>query len=328
MPGKFESEAAPAVTPRVRLIDPAGRVLRKLRVSLTDACNYRCFYCMPKHPTFTPASQLLRPDEYRSICSALVARGMEELRLTGGEPTARPEFRAIVAALTEVLAARRSLTSNGQLLARHLDFLRDLGWTNVNISLDSLDAGSFARITGGGDFATVMACIEQAVAKGFQVKINAVIFKGVNDGELCDFARWSARTGIEVRFLEFMKIGPTYGENWRRFMSAEDMIAKLETFTELRPVPVPLDSPAFVFETGEGARLGFIASESQPFCGRCSRLRLSATGVLRACLMSEQGISLRGVAPDGIPDILHQVMAMKPQGRLDHVDQPMHAIGG
>jgi cyclic pyranopterin phosphate synthase len=283
---------------------------------------------MPDHPTFTQAHHLLRPEEYRSICSALVAMGMEELRVTGGEPTVRPEFRAILASLSEVPALRRSITSNGQLLERHLDFLRDLGWMNLNISLDSLDAGVFERITGGGNFGTVMACIEKAVAMGFQVKINAVVFKGVNEMELWDFARWSAQTGIEVRFLEFMKIGPAYESHWNRFISAEEMITLLETFTSLHPVPVPLDSTAFVFETDAGARLGFIASESQPFCGSCSRLRLSATGVLRSCLMSEQGLSLRGLATDRYPEILEKVMAMKPLGRLDHVTQPMHAIGG
>jgi cyclic pyranopterin phosphate synthase len=311
-----------------RLVDPIGRVMRKLRVSLTDACQYRCFYCMPEHATFTKNSDLLSPAEYGAICSDLVSLGIEELRVTGGEPTVRPEFREIMTTLSRVPARRLSLTSNGQLLERHLEFLRDLGCTHLNVSLDSLDPGRFERITRGGDFRAVMACIDRAAALGFSVKVNAVVFRGVNDDELPAFARWSAESGIEVRFLEYMKIGPEHAANWHRFVPAAEMIAGLEKFFTLNPAAVPGDSTSFVFDTPEGARLGFIASESRPFCGTCSRLRLSATGVLRSCLMSERGESLRDAAPDRYPDILRRVMAMKPTGRIDHVDQAMHEIGG
>jgi cyclic pyranopterin phosphate synthase len=322
---------APAAVPALvdpALVDSMGRVMRKLRVSLTDACQYRCFYCMPENPSFTKNADLLSPAEFRAICGELVARGIEELRVTGGEPTVRPEFREILTALSNVGARRLSLTSNGQLLERHLDFLRDVGCDHLNISLDSLDAGRFERITRGGDFRAVMACIERAAASGFRLKVNAVVFRGVNDDELPDFAKWSAVTGIEVRFLEFMKIGPAHGSNFDRFVPADEMIAGLERFFTLVPAPVPADSTSFVFTTPEGARLGFIASESKPFCGSCSRLRLSATGVLRSCLMSERGISLRSVPSSGYAEILPAVLAMKPRGRIDHVDQAMHEIGG
>jgi cyclic pyranopterin phosphate synthase len=310
------------------MTDSSGRVMRKLRVSLTDACQYRCFYCMPEHATFTPNSQLLTPDEYGTICGELVERGIEELRVTGGEPTVRPEFRAIMTVLSKLSARRLSLTSNGQLLARHLDFLRDIGCTHLNISLDSLDAGRFERITRGGDFRIVMACIEQAAAMGFSIKVNAVVFRGINDNELPDFAHWSAASGIEVRFLEYMKIGPDHETTFDRFVSADEMIASLKPHVALTPVAVPHDSTSFVFETSAGGRLGFIASESKPFCGTCSRLRLSATGTLRSCLMSERGVLLKGVPASGYGDVLRAVLAMKPTGRLDHVDQAMHEIGG
>ncbi|HEX2613030.1 MAG TPA: GTP 3',8-cyclase MoaA [Fibrobacteria bacterium] len=311
------------------LTDPSGRVMRKLRVSLTDACQYRCFYCMPENPSFTRNADLLSPAEYRAICGELVERGIEELRVTGGEPTVRPEFREIMTALAEIPAKRLSLTSNGQLLERHLGFLQDLGCDHLNISLDSLDAGRFDRVTGGGDFRKVMACIERAATMGFHLKINAVVFRGVNDDELPEFARWSAATGIEVRFLEYMKIGPGHREHWEsRFVPASEMIERLEASFSLRSVAVPVDSTSFVFETPEGARLGFIASESRPFCASCSRLRLSATGVLRSCLMSERGASLRSVPVSGYDDIIPSVLAMKPGGRIHHVDQAMHEIGG
>ena len=309
------------------LTDASGRVMRKLRVSLTDACQYRCFYCMPENPVFTANSKLLSVAEYRTICSELVSMGIEELRVTGGEPTVRPEFRDIMQSLSGIQAKRLSLTSNGQLLERHLEFLRDVGCTHLNISLDSLDAGRFERITGGGDFRKVMGSIEKAAGMGFEVKVNAIVFRGVNDDELADFSQWSAASRIEVRFLEYMKIG-NYAENWQRFISADEMIAKLEETTTLYPVAVPADSTSFVYGTTEGGRLGFIASESKPFCGNCSRLRLSATGMLRSCLMSEQGISLRHLDTAEYPRVLEKVLAMKPTGRLDHVDQSMHAIGG
>jgi cyclic pyranopterin phosphate synthase len=283
---------------------------------------------MPENPVFTRNADLLSPAEYGEICSDLVGMGIEELRVTGGEPTVRPEFREIMTVLAGI-PARLSLTSNGQLLARHLEFLRDTGCAHLNISLDSLDPGRFERITRGGDFRAVLACIDRAAAMGFAVKVNVIVFRGVNDDELPGFARWSAESGVEVRFLEYMKIGPGHGEHWeRRFVSAGEMIAGLEKFLTLNPAAVPADSTSFVFTTPEGARLGFIASESRPFCGTCSRLRLSATGTLRSCLMHEGGESLRHAAPDRVPGILRRVMAMKPSGRLDHVDQPMHAIGG
>jgi cyclic pyranopterin phosphate synthase len=312
----------------VHLTDPVGRVMRKLRVSLTDACQYRCFYCMPEHATFTPNTQLLTPHEYGSICGELVSMGIEELRVTGGEPTVRPEFREIMTVLSKLSARRLSLTSNGQLLARHLDFLRDIDCTHLNISLDSLDAGRFARITRGGDFRTVMACIEQAQSMGFTLKVNAVVFRGINDDEIVDFAKWSEATGVEVRFLEFMKIGPEHSTTFDRFVSADEMIASLTPHIALSAVAVPHDSTSFVFETAGGGRLGFIASESKPFCGTCSRLRLSATGTLRSCLMSERGVMLKGVPASGYHEVLRAVLAMKPTGRLDHVDQAMHEIGG
>jgi cyclic pyranopterin phosphate synthase len=311
-----------------RLVDPHGRVLRKLRVSVTDACNQRCTYCMPQAPIFTPMSRLLRPSEYRSICSRLVALGIEELRVTGGEPTVRPEFRHILAALSDVGASRLGVTSNGQLLGRHLEFLRDTGWIHLNISLDSLDPGAYDRITGGGDHRAVLRAIGKADAMGLRVKVNVVVLRGINDGELPGFADWSARTGIEVRFLELMRIGPGAATYPRRFMSAAEMMERLARAADLVPVPMPPDSTARVFKTSRGGRLGFIASESMPFCGSCSRLRLSATGMLRACLMQEGGRSLRDAPPEEFPGRVAEVAAMKPVLRPEKLAGAMHAVGG
>lgn len=310
------------------LMDRAGRRIRKLRVSLTDACNYRCTYCMPERPVFTPPRLLLRPEEYWNICSSLVALGIEELRVTGGEPTIRPGFRDILNALACIPARRHGITSNGHFLAQHLDFLWETGWRHLNISVDSLDPGKFERITGGGDLRIVQGAVEKAVSMGFSVKTNAVIMRGVNDDELPEFASWSAKSGVEVRFLELMRVGPMFAEQWRRFLPADEMLAILGSRFRLRPLEAAPDATALLYETDEGARLGFIASETKPFCGTCSRLRLSATGTLRACLMHPAGISLRNVSPTDYPGILERVMGMKPTGRIDHVEEPMHAVGG
>lgn len=311
-----------------RLVDPAGRTIRKLRVSLTDACNQACTYCMPDKPRFTSRGNLLRPSEYLSICRRLAAMGIEEIRVTGGEPTVRPEFRHILAALKDLPVLRKGVTSNGEMLGGHLEFLRDTGWTHLNISLDSLDPGVYERITGGGDFRKVMRTIEKAAGMGFPVKVNMVVLKGVNDAELVEFADWSATVGVEVRFLELMKIGPSAASHSRRFMPASAMIEALGKSIDLRPLPRPFDATAISYATGKGGRIGIIASESMPFCAGCSRLRLSATGFLRACLMSEAGADLRSADAEEYPRLVEDVMALKPTGRLDRLLEPMHAVGG
>jgi cyclic pyranopterin phosphate synthase len=298
----------------IPLVDPSGRRHSKLRISLTDACNQ--------------SPSLLRPSEYRSICGRLVAMGIDSLRVTGGEPTVRPEFRAILAALADLPAIRKGVTSNGQSLERHLPFLRDTGWDRLNVSLDSLDPGTYHRITGGGDFRKVVRSIEKAVAMGFPVKVNMVAMRGINDGEIRDFAGWAAGTGVEVRFLELMRIGPQASSHGSRFLPADSILQTLAEDGPLVPLPAPHDSTARLYATARGARLGVIASESRPFCASCSRLRLSATGVLRCCLMSEDGISLREAAPEDFTIRVRQALATKPPLRPARLEQPMHAIGG
>jgi cyclic pyranopterin phosphate synthase len=312
-----------------RLIDPAGRHIRKLRVSLTEACNFRCFYCMPQHPVFAPASELLPPDRLIELCRLLVDEGLEEIRITGGEPTLRPELLEIVSGLAALPLKRLGMTSNALRLGPMLGELKARGLQNLNISLDSLNAATFERVTGSKAFDAVMRSILEARDTGFEVKLNAVVFRGLNSHELGDFAAFADREHIPVRFLELMKIGPRHDENQQHYMSAAEMIDQLrQSELELTPLPSPVDATAFEFQLKGGGRIGFIASESQPFCGGCSRLRLSAKGMLRACLMKEDGIDIRHVSPHELPGIVQQVMGMKPLTRIDHVDQPMVQIGG
>jgi cyclic pyranopterin phosphate synthase len=240
----------------------------------------------------------------------------------------RPEFDRILTLLGEIPWIKFGLTSNGFLLQSKLPLLKELGCRHLNISMDSLDAERFRAITGSPRFKEVLATILSAREMGFDVKVNTIVFRGMNDAELPAFARFSAEHDIEVRFLELMKVGPANARHGELFVPAEEMLARLRESEELISVGVPHDATAFAFRTAKGARLGFIASESKPFCGACSRLRLTATGRLRACLFSEAGVELRGKDAFDYPEILQRVMALKPEGRLTRILQPMNQIGG
>lgn len=312
----------------MRLQDSHGRHIRKLRVQLTDACNFRCFYCMPEGTKFQPANRLLPPSEIGDICAYLAELGVEEIRVTGGEPTVRAEFDSIMEILARTPWKKFGLTSNGFLLESKLPMLKDLGCRHLNISLDSLDETRFRSITASPHFRKVRSSILRAREMGFEVKVNTIVFRGINDGELPAFLEFSETHGIEVRFLELMRVGPAIGEYEKRFVPAEEMLDRLRPHGELLPVNSPKDSTSFGFRTARGGRIGIIASESKPFCGACSRLRLSATGKLRSCLFSDTGVELRGRDRLDYPEILNEVMAMKPTGRLPRIPQSMNQIGG
>lgn len=310
------------------LVDSHGRRMRKLRVSLLEACNFRCFYCMPEKMRFAPQREALTPAELKRICGALVDAGINQIRITGGEPTLRRDFRAAVSALAELPLDKLGITSNGFRLEPELEFLREQGCIWLNISLDSLQEDNFNRITRSNGYAAVMRSIERAWELGFQLKLNTVIMRGENDHELADFVRFSESTGIPVRFLELMKIGEARLTQPEAFISADEMIARLQPEFDLQPVVVEKDSTAFIFSTPGGGQVGFIASESKPFCGNCSRLRLSYDGKLRACLMLNRGESLRHLESAELLQVTRRVMGWKPNARLESVDQNMHAIGG
>jgi GTP 3',8-cyclase len=314
--------------PTASLTDGLGRGIRKLRVSLVEACNFRCFYCMPDEPRFSPFSALLRADELIGICRELNRLGITQVRLTGGEPTLRRDFRNIVLGLSALPLEKLGLTTNGLLLDEQLDFLADTACRHINISVDSLRPDRFDGITRSSEFERVRRNVLEAARRGFRVKINVVVCRGTNEDELLDFVEFSAAHGVPVRFLELMRIGPRHREFATMFVPADEMIAALGARHTLTPAAVDADSTSFVFRTGHGAEVGFIASESKPFCGTCSRLRLSATGHLRACLMSERGISVRGLPADRLQHVVAAVLAMKPDGRLPHVEQAMYQIGG
>ena len=311
-----------------KLIDRYNRCIHKLRVQLTDACNFRCFYCMPLTAKFLPSSALLSSYELLDICSALVDFGIDEIKISGGEPTLRKDFEAIVKGLSSFPLLKLGLTTNGFLLEEKLDFLKQTRCQHINISLDSLKEERFHEITKTKYFRKVYEAALQAKAKGFKVKVNTVVMRGINDDEIMDFVKFSADYDIEVRFLELMKIGCSNQNHSLYFVSAQEIIKKIEESEVLLPQSVNRDSTSFNFTTASGARVGFIASESQAFCSFCSRLRLTAAGKLRACIMSEAGVNLRGISKEQYPEILKTALNMKPVSRIDHIEQPMYQIGG
>ncbi len=310
------------------LFDPQGRKIRKLRVSLLDACNFRCTYCMPENPQFMSRKQWLKPEEIETICRILSELGLEQIRITGGEPTLRKEFPKIMSLISKLPIKKLGLTTNGYLLEQHLPFLLDTACRSINISIDSLNEERFNAVTRSRGFKHVISATLKAKQMGFQVKINTVLMRGVNDQEITDFVAFSAKHNIEVRFLELMRIGQACTNQSPLFISAGEVIEQLKKDDTLTKTVTEFDATSFNFKTNSGAHIGFIASESVPFCGSCSRLRLSADGFLRACLMSEKGLSLKGLEPRDCENILHQVMRMKPSHRIPEIHQDMHQIGG
>lgn len=312
----------------MNLIDDHGRKIRKLRVSLTDKCNLRCHYCMPIDQKFMDESGYLSADEYVEIVRELVGFGVEEVRLTGGEPLLRKSFVEIVEKLAKLGLKKLALTTNGIYLDKYLDVLKSNGVFHLNISLDSLDESNFKKITFGNHLNKVVNNIKLAHQQGFVVKINTVMMRGINHHELFDFARFSSEVGVDVRFLELMRIGFAREEQEQQFISAREMMSILKEQMELKPVVSSYDSTSINYLTSTGAQLGFIASESQAFCGACSRWRLSSDGILRACLLKDDGKDIRGMSSLERVEMYRELLGMKPLMRPTEVSHQMNAIGG
>lgn len=285
------------------LTDRFGRLHTYLRVSVTDRCNFRCVYCLPEEGmTWLPREDVLRYEEIARIVRVMAQAGLRRVRLTGGEPTLRRDIEALVAGVAEVPGITDvSMTTNAHAFASSAARLRAAGLRRVNISIDSLDPGRFARITRGGRLDAVLAGIEAARAAGLTpIKLNMVVMKGVNDDEVVPmverFAPHAADT--EVRFIEYMP----FGARWHDTVSAAELRARLATLGELRPCPEGRGGgPASCWRLGE-LKVGFIAPITEHFCAACNRLRLLSDGHLRTCLAHENTPSLRDLLRDGASD--------------------------
>ncbi|MDH3890575.1 MAG: GTP 3',8-cyclase MoaA [candidate division Zixibacteria bacterium] len=319
---------SPARTTKLPLIDSHGRKVRKLRVSLLEDCNFRCHYCMPLDARFPHRSNRIPPDEIVRLCRILLDYGVEEIRLTGGEPTMRPEFNEIVTRLSELPLKMLALTTNASKLERLLPFLKTTNCKHINISLDSLKEERFNQITHSKHFTRVMRAIEATNDQGFHTKLNVLAMRDVNDDEILDFVDFSERTGIEVRFLELMRIGQARENQISNFIPADDILEIIRGRYQLEVRTASYDSTSINFKTTSGAKIGIIASESKPFCGACSRWRLSSTGKLRPCLMKEEGHDIAYKNDDQLDEVFHKTLKLKPTGRIYEVPQNMNEIGG
>jgi len=294
------------------LQDRLGRPFRDLRISVTDRCNFRCAYCMPEEVfgeryRFLPKSDLLTFEEIARVARILIGLGARKIRLTGGEPLVRHEIERLVAQLAALDGLDDlAMTTNGSLLGQHAETLRDAGLKRVTVSLDSLDDTTFWRMNGGkAGVAPVLEGIAAAQRAGLTpIKINAVVQRGVNDHTLVDLARFCRERGYVARFIEYMDVGNLNG--WRRedVVSAAEIVARIDAALPLEPIPSNYPGEVanrFRFRDG-GGEIGVIASVTQPFCGSCTRLRLSPEGQLYTCLFGTRGTDLRDPLRAGASD--------------------------
>jgi GTP 3',8-cyclase len=287
----------------VGIVDTFGRPLHDLRISVTDRCNFRCVYCMPKEVfgrdyRFLPRRELLTFEEIERVAGVFVRLGVRKLRITGGEPLVRRDLEHLIGCLAALGDLDLTLTTNGSLLAQKARALADAGLTRVTVSLDSLDDEIF-RAMNDVDFpvARVLAGIDAAADAGLPVKVNVVVKRGLNDASVVDIARRFRGTGHAVRFIEFMDVGATNGWRMDDVVPAAEIVAAIGAEFPLEPV-----EPAYRGEVAERYRyrdrageIGVIASVTQPFCGDCTRARLSANGMLFTCLFAVRGHDLRAV---------------------------------
>ncbi len=282
------------------LTDGHNRVITHLRISLTEQCNFRCVYCMPPEGV-SPLSQqnALTKDEIVKLVSVMSSMGITKVRLTGGEPLLRDDLVSIVRELAALPKLNDlALTTNGSHLASIAADLKKAGLKRINISLDSLNLDTFAKMARRESLTQTLLGIEAALKENFPVKINTVVMKGLNDHEMDDFIDFALTNPIEEwRFIEFM---PLCGSGWQPqyVYSLQNVINKIKRDYQAKPIYSEIDNVAKSFlitKNGKQARLGFITTLSNPFCGNCSRIRLSADGVLRPCLFSSDGVALKAL---------------------------------
>ena len=267
--------------------DSFGRVHDYLRISLTDNCNFRCFYCMPEEEyDFTPASRLMQKDEIVALAKIFVAQGVKKIRLTGGEPLVRKDAAAIILALGK-LPVELVMTTNGTRIAEMLPVLKEAGIKTVNISLDTLQPDKFMLITRRDVFHQVRSNIELLLQEKFTVKVNVVVMKGLNDGEIRDFIEWTRHNSIQVRFIEFM---PFSGNKWtsNKMFSYQEILDEIGKAFSVLPVKGALHDTAKGFMVpGHEGSFAIISTMTAPFCSTCNRMRLTADGKLKNCLFSD-----------------------------------------
>jgi len=292
-------------------VDRMGRGLRDLRISVTDRCNFRCRYCMPAEVfgpgyAFLPKDELLTFEEMVRLVHVLVPLGVEKIRLTGGEPLLRRGLEDLVAMLASIQGVKDiAITTNGVLLAHHAEALALAGLNRVTVSMDAIDPTIFATMNGtGAKVDRVLAGIEAAKVFGLPVKVNAVIQRGVNEGEILPLARWAKRSQVDLRYIEYMDVGETNGWKMGEVVSGDEILDILGTEFDLAPRESAYRGEVAVHwkHTDDGREIGLIRSVTKPFCRDCQRLRLSADGKIFTCLFASSGFDLRGILRGNMDD--------------------------
>lgn len=329
------SKTAPLRTEKTPLVDNFSRTISYLRLSVTDRCNLRCMYCMPendgetgcrrKNSVVLPHVDLLTYEELLRVVRLAVQLGMNKIRLTGGEPLVRKDILGFIDRLTGIEGLQEvRLTTNGVLLEEYAQSLYDSGIRQLNISLDSLQAQKFARITGRDCFDQVWRGIIAARDLGFRIKINVVAMRGINDDEFGDFAELALNQPFQVRFIEFMPVGEKSSWQLEQFIRAADIMTMLGDMGEFVPGRSHrIDGPARVYHLhsrdGREGTVGFISPISHHFCDQCNRLRLTAEGKLRSCLLNDNERDIKSLLRGGATDeelmaVIRNTVVDKPKG--------------
>ena len=325
------------------LEDTFGRFHNYLRISLTDNCNLRCFYCMPEEDySFTPHHRLMQADEIHDLARIFVANGVDKIRLTGGEPLVRKDSPAIIRALAG-LPVDLVMTTNGIRIDDMLPEIQQAGFRSINISLDTLKRDRFLQITRRDYFDRVRRNIDLLVSEGIPVKINMVVMKGVNDDEILDFVELTREQPVEVRFIEFM---PFDGNRWssNSVLTLQEVLARISERYTVEPAERrPNDTTKPFTVSGHRGKIAVISTMTMPFCGDCNRLRLTADGKLKNCLFSKEETDLLSALRQGhdiVPLIQASVRAKSEalggqfSGNFEHIDagslknRSMISIGG
>jgi GTP 3',8-cyclase len=331
VPTSVESLELDRAAGRTELVDPFGRAISYLRVSVTDRCDFRCAYCMAENMSFLPKTEVLTLEELDRLCSAFVMRGVRKLRLTGGEPLVRRGILTLVNSLSRHLRLgaldELTLTTNGSQLAKYAEPLAAAGVRRINVSLDTLDPEKFRAITRWGSLDQVTAGIDAAQAAGLKIKINAVALKGVNDDEFPHLIEWAHGRGMDITLIEVMPLGEIGEGRLDQYLPLSVARARLAEHFTLEDIDYRTGGPARYVRVAEtGGRLGFITPLTHNFCESCNRVRVTCTGTLYMCLGQEDAADLRkplraSEGNDLLFAAIDEAIARKPKGHDFIIDR-------
>ncbi|WP_051241388.1 GTP 3',8-cyclase MoaA [Stappia stellulata] len=313
------------------MIDPFGREVSYLRVSVTDRCDFRCVYCMAEDMTFLPKREVLSLEELDRLCSAFIEKGVRKLRLTGGEPLVRKNIMSLIRSLSRHLDSgaleELTITTNGSQLSRFAQELYDCGVRRINVSIDTLDTAKFKAITRWGDLGKVMDGLRAATAAGLKVKINMVALKGVNEHEILQMMQWCHEQGYDLTLIETMPLGEINEDRTDQYLPLSTVRARMAEAFTLDDIPYKTGGPARYVSVAEtGGRVGFITPMTHNFCESCNRVRVTCTGMLYMCLGQDDSADLRAAlraseSDELLNDAIDEAIGRKPKGHDFVIDR-------